>query len=149
MQSTCVFIAPSIQFTERFPQPAVKASSPTFRRTNSEIEHPVRVRLDELLGGTQRRIRIHRRRFDRLSGCFVQEKRVLTFNIPPGAQNGTRVRFEREGNEIMPNEPPGDVVFTLLEEAHELFLREGCDLRTGCKIDLKLALFGGSLVVST
>nr|CDS19609.1 dnaJ subfamily B [Echinococcus granulosus] len=147
MQSTCVFNAPSVQNTERYSQPASKDSSSTFHRTKRDIEHPVKVRLDELLGNTQRRMRVHRRRFDCLSRCYVQENRVLTFNIPPGAQNGTRIRFEREGNEATPNEPPGDVVFILQEEAHELFLREDCNLRTGCKIDLKLALFGGSLVI--
>ncbi|VDK40112.1 unnamed protein product [Taenia asiatica] len=136
------------QYMEVTTNPTVKDSSSTFRRPNSDIEHPVKVRLDELLGSTHRRMRVRRRRFDRLSGRFVQENRVFTFNIPPGAQNGTRIRFEREVNEIVPNEPPGDVVFILLEEEHELFLREDCNLRTGCKIDLKLAHFGGSLVVS-
>ncbi|KAL5107393.1 Menin [Taenia crassiceps] len=125
----------------------IKVSPSTCRRIYNDIVHPVKVRLDELLRGTQRRIRIQRRRLDRLSGRFFQENRVFTFNIPPGAQNGTRIRFEKEGNKMTPNEPPGDVVFTLLEEAHDLFLREDCDLRTGCKIDLKLALFGGSLVI--
>ncbi|VDM30730.1 unnamed protein product [Hydatigera taeniaeformis] len=139
---------PISQVTVHFPQPTVNYSTQTFRRINSNIEHPVKVGLDELLGDTQRRMRIRRHRFDSLSGRFVRENRILTFNIPPGAQNGTRIRFERQGNEAVPNEPPGDVVFILLEESHDLFLREDCNLRTGCKIDLKLALFGGSLVVS-
>ncbi|EUB64125.1 DnaJ subfamily B member [Echinococcus granulosus] len=122
-------------FVEVTTNPASKDSSSTFHRTKRDIEHPVKVRLDELLGNTQRRMRVHRRRFDCLSRCYVQENRVLTFNIPPGAQNGTRIRFEREGNEATPNEPPGDVVFILQEEAHELFLREDCNLRTGLKME--------------
>ena len=133
------------QVCDRIFRPSSKLTQSTFRR--AELEHQVKVRLEELLGGSQRRMRVRRRRFNPMSNTFVQENRILTFEIPPGARNGTRIRFEGEGDETNPNEPPGDVVFVLMEEPHELFFRDECNLRTGCKIDLKLALFGGSLEV--
>lgn len=149
MHSTHVFNFSSGYFCEHANPSMNNKSDPDFIQTNDDTEYPVKVKLEELLGGAQRRMRVRRRRFNRMANSFFQESRVLVFNIPPGARNGTRIRFEKEGEEIYPNSPPGDVIFILEVEPHDLFFREGSNLRTGCKIDLKLALLGGNLTVST
>lgn len=92
-------------------------------------------------------MKVKRRRINKVTRESHQEERLLSFTIPPGARNGTKIRFAEEGNE-MPNMTPADIVFVLLEQPHSLFIRDEYNLRTGVKIDLKLALFGGNLVVN-
>ncbi len=111
------------------------------------MEHPVKVTLEELMGGVGKKMKVKRRRINKSTRESVQEERLLSFTIPPGARNGTKIRFAEEGNEV-PNMTPADVVFILTEQPHNLFIRDEYNLRTGVKIDLKLALFGGNLIVS-
>lgn len=76
----------------------------------------------------------------------TSEKKVLEIYIPRGAREGERIVLEGEADQV-PDQTPGDIVFTLKEEDHEIFQRAGDDLSAELDITLAEALTGFSRVV--
>lgn len=76
----------------------------------------------------------------------TSEKKVLEIYIPRGAIQGERIVLEGEADQV-PDQIPGDIVFTLVEEDHEVFQRRGNDLSAELNITLAEALCGFSRVV--
>lgn len=76
----------------------------------------------------------------------TSERKVLEMYIPRGAIQGERIVLEGEADQV-PDQIPGDIVFTLSEEDHEIFQRRGHDLSAELKITLAEALSGFSRVV--
>lgn len=74
------------------------------------------------------------------------EKKVLEMYIPRGAQAGERIVLEGEADQV-PDQTPGDIVFTLIEAEHETFQRRGDDLLAKLSITLAESLCGFSRVV--
>ncbi|KAM4062296.1 DnaJ domain-containing protein [Hirsutella rhossiliensis] len=87
---------------------------------------------------------------DRCKRCkgkkTVQEKKVLEIYIPRGSMQGERIVLEGEADQY-PDQTPGDIVFTLVEEPHDTFSRLGNDLSAELKVTLAEALTGFSRVV--
>lgn len=76
----------------------------------------------------------------------TSEKKVLEVYIPRGAREGERITLEGEADQV-PDQTPGDIVFTLVEEDHDVFERAGDDLSAELNITLSEALTGFSRVV--
>jgi len=76
----------------------------------------------------------------------TSEKKVLEIYIPRGAMQGEQIVLEGEADQV-PDQTPGDIVFTLVEEDHEIFQRAGHDLSAELNITLAEALCGFSRVV--
>ncbi|KAG9235894.1 putative DnaJ protein like protein xdj1 [Amylocarpus encephaloides] len=76
----------------------------------------------------------------------TSEKKVLEIYIPRGAREGERIVLEGEADQV-PDQIPGDIVFTLAEEDHDIFQRAGDDLSAELEITLAEALTGFSRVV--
>lgn len=76
----------------------------------------------------------------------TSEKKVLEIYVPRGAREGERITLEGEADQI-PDQIPGDIVFTLVEEDHEIFQRAGDDLSAELNVTLAEALTGFSRVV--
>ncbi|BAM81477.1 DnaJ homolog, subfamily B [Cyanidioschyzon merolae strain 10D] len=115
------------------------------RRTQKKApdhEVPLALTLEELYSGTQKKIKLTKRIRDASSGQIVPVEKILTIDIRPGFKAGTKIRFEREGDEIDPNEIPADVVFILKQKPHPLFERSGNDLIYNVQVPLKDALTG-------
>lgn len=69
-------------------------------------------------------------------GSVRKEEKVLTINVKPGWKSGTKITFQREGDQA-PNKIPADIIFIIRDKPHPLFRREGSDLKYTCKITLK------------
>lgn len=76
----------------------------------------------------------------------TSEKKVLEIYIPRGAMQGDRIVLEGEADQV-PDQTPGDIVFTLVEEDHDVFQRRGHDLLAELKVTLAESLCGFSRVV--
>lgn len=76
----------------------------------------------------------------------TSEKKVLELYIPRGARQGERIVLEGEADQV-PDQIPGDIIFTLVEEDHETFQRAGNDLSAELNVTLAEALTGFSRVV--
>lgn len=89
---------------------------------------------------------------DRCKKCkgkrTVQETKPLEIYIPRGAYQGERIVLEGEADQH-PDQTPGNLVFVLVEEPHDVFNRVGNDLSADLEITLAEALGGFSRVVLT
>jgi len=79
----------------------------------------------------------------------VQKDRTLSVNIPPGVEDGTRIRLAGEGDAGVHGGPSGDLYIFLSVRAHSLFQRDGADLFCRVPIAMTTAALGGEIEVPT
>jgi molecular chaperone DnaJ len=79
----------------------------------------------------------------------VTRERTLSVNIPPGVEDGTRIRLAGEGEAGVRGGPPGDLYIFLSVGAHPFFQREGADLHCRAPVSLVTAALGGEFEVPT
>lgn len=79
----------------------------------------------------------------------VQRERSLSVNIPPGVEDGTRIRLAGEGEAGARGGPAGDLYIFLSIAAHEFFQRDGADLHCRVPISMVTAALGGEFEVPT
>jgi DnaJ family protein B protein 4 len=111
------------------------------------VVHPLQVSLEDLYKGKTKRIKITKKVLNPDGSTSPQEK-VLTFTIKPGFKKGTKVRFEKEGDQG-PNIIPADIVFELQEKPHDRFNRDKNDLIHTRNITLVESLTGTTVEVLT
>ena len=76
-------------------------------------------------------------------------ERALSVNIPPGVEEGTRIRLSGEGEAGLRGGPSGDLYIFLSIAAHLFFQRDGADLHCGAPISMVTAALGGDFEVPT
>ncbi|KAJ9581163.1 hypothetical protein L9F63_023668, partial [Diploptera punctata] len=111
------------------------------------IEHDLYVTLEDIMRGCTKKMKISRRVLQP-DGSARKEDKVLTINVKPGWKAGTKITFQREGDQGR-NKIPADIVFIIRDKPHALFKREGSDIRYTAKISLKQALCGTIINVPT
>jgi molecular chaperone DnaJ len=79
----------------------------------------------------------------------VQKERTLSVDIPPGVEEGTRIRLSGEGQAGMNGGPAGDLYIFVSVKAHEMFQREGHDLYCRAPVSFITAALGGAIDVPT
>ncbi|HXD46336.1 MAG TPA: molecular chaperone DnaJ [Pseudolabrys sp.] len=77
----------------------------------------------------------------------VTRERTLSVNIPPGVEDGTRIRLAGEGEAGVRGGPPGDLYIFLSLAPHEFFQRDGADLHCRVPISMVTAALGGDFEV--
>lgn len=111
------------------------------------IEHDLSVTLEDIARGCTKKMKISRR-VAQPDGTTKKADKVLTVNVKPGWKAGTKITFQREGDQGGCR-LPADVVFIIKDKPHPYFRREGSDIKYMCKISLKQALCGTILEVPT
>ncbi|KAG8228314.1 hypothetical protein J437_LFUL007032 [Ladona fulva] len=112
------------------------------------IEHDLYVTLEDVYRGCTKKMKISRRVMPPDGGPPTKEDKVLTINVKPGWKAGTRITFQKEGDQGV-SKIPADIVFIIRDKPHPLFKREGSDIRYTAKISLKEALCGTIVEVPT
>jgi molecular chaperone DnaJ len=79
----------------------------------------------------------------------ITRERALSVNIPPGVEDGTRIRLAGEGEAGVRGGPPGDLYIFLSISAHVFFQRDGADLHCRAPISMATAALGGEFEVPT
>lgn len=79
----------------------------------------------------------------------VRREKTLAVNIPPGVDDGTRIRLADEGEAGVRGAPPGDLYIFLDVEKHQIFEREGSDIFCAVPIPMTTAALGGNVEVPT
>jgi len=105
---------------------------------DSPINHTLFVTLEEIYSGTVKRMRITKKILD-ASGRTTQVSIDKEITVKPGWKDGTKITFEREGDEV-PGKIPADIIFTLQTKPHDRFSREGDDLLHKMNVSLSEAL---------
>ncbi len=80
---------------------------------------------------------------------LVQKERTLTVAIPPGVEEGTRIRHTGEGQAGLNGGPPGDLYIFVSVAAHPIFQRDGHDLYCRAPVSFVTAALGGAIEVPT
>ena len=78
-----------------------------------------------------------------------QETKKLKITIPPGVDNGTRLRVSKEGDAGLRAGPPGDLYVYLFIEEDSEFQRDGINILSDLKISYLQAILGCRLEVNT
>jgi molecular chaperone DnaJ len=80
---------------------------------------------------------------------LVQKERVLNVDVPPGVEEGTRIRLSGEGAAGVNGGPPGDLYIFLSLAEHPIFQRDGHDLHCRVPVSFVTASLGGTIEVPT
>lgn len=135
------------------------------RRAGDNIEQPVEVTLREAYQGGSRAYNIQST--DVCPTCqgtgevankvcstcagqgFVPRHKRIEAKIPPGVDNGTRIRFAGEGQPGIGGGPRGDLMLVVSVKPDPAFERKGDDIYTDVNVELVTAMLGGQAAVST
>ena len=79
----------------------------------------------------------------------VNKERTLQVSIPPGVEDGTRIRLAGEGEAGVRGGPAGDLYIFLAIKPHEFFQRDGADIFCRVPISMTTAALGGTIEVPT
>jgi molecular chaperone DnaJ len=79
----------------------------------------------------------------------VEKRKTLSVRIPPGVDNGDRIRLAGEGEGGIGGGPPGDLYVQIEVREHPIFVRDGPNLYCEVPIGFVDAALGGELEVPT
>ncbi|WP_218082350.1 molecular chaperone DnaJ [Anthocerotibacter panamensis] len=74
-------------------------------------------------------------------------QRTTQVTIPPGVDEGNRLRVTGEGNAGLKGGSPGDLYIDLVLQSHPVFKRNGMDLSSEVTISYLQAIFGAKVMV--
>jgi molecular chaperone DnaJ len=77
----------------------------------------------------------------------VRKEKTLAVSIPPGVEDGTRIRLAGEGESGMRGAAAGDLYIFLSIAPHRLFQRDGANIHCRVPIPMATAALGGTLEV--
>lgn len=81
--------------------------------------------------------------------CRVEKQHTIHVNIPAGVEEGTRIRYQGEGDAGRYGGPSGDLYVVLSVKPHEFFERDGNDLHCVVPISFPQAALGDELTIPT
>jgi molecular chaperone DnaJ len=79
----------------------------------------------------------------------VRREKTLSVNIPPGVEDGTRIRLAGEGEVGLHGAQAGDLYIFISISQHSLFQRDGANIYCRVPIPFTTAALGGAIEVPT
>ena len=84
------------------------------------------------------------------SGSGRQSKeKTLSVHIPPGVDDGSRIRLNGEGEAGLRGGPAGDLYLFLSMKSHRFFQRDGANIYCRVPLAMTTSALGGSIEVPT
>ena len=77
----------------------------------------------------------------------TRRDKTLSVNIPPGVEDGTRIRLAGEGEAGVRGAPTGDLYIFVTITPHRIFQRDGANIYCRVPISITTAALGGSIEV--
>ncbi|KAJ2284653.1 Molecular chaperone (DnaJ super) [Coemansia sp. RSA 2706] len=108
-------------------------------RRPQEVTRPLALSLEDLYKGCTKKLKVTRRVRD-AGGSISTSEKVLQIDVKPGWKAGTKIRFNKEGDDM--GHGAQDIVFVVEEKPHSVFKREGDDLKVEMTLTLDEALCG-------
>jgi DnaJ-class molecular chaperone len=109
----------------------------TRKRKGEDLYGSVQISLEEAFHGSMREIQVD----------FGGNKKSLSVKIPPGIENGTRIRLRDQGYPGSSGGEPGNLYLEVQISSHPTFERRGNDLYTEIPITLSEAMLGARIEV--
>ena len=79
----------------------------------------------------------------------VRKTRTLSVKVPPGVDDGDRIRLSGEGEAGRNGGPPGDLYVEIRIKPHKLFERDGANLSCEVPVSFATATLGGEVELPT
>ncbi|HWG49036.1 MAG TPA: molecular chaperone DnaJ [Candidatus Acidoferrales bacterium] len=79
----------------------------------------------------------------------MMKERTVEVNVPPGVEDGTRIRYQGQGDSGGVGGHAGDLYVVLHVKAHPFFEREGKDLYCSVPISFAQAALGAEILIPT
>lgn len=79
----------------------------------------------------------------------VRERAEITIDVPPGVEDGDRLRLSGQGNAGVAGGPPGDLYVTVEIQPHPRFTRKGADLELELPVHWSQLVLGAKVKVPT
>jgi molecular chaperone DnaJ len=79
----------------------------------------------------------------------VRTVRKVMITVPPGTDNGTKIRLKGQGEHGPGGTPAGDLLVTFTVQPDKFFHRDGLDIHCDVKLNLAQAVLGAALQVRT
>jgi len=79
----------------------------------------------------------------------VRREKTLSVSIPPGVEDGTRIRLAGEGEVGLHGAPAGDLYIFISIAQHTIFQRDGANIYCRVPIPFTTAALGGAIEVPT
>lgn len=79
----------------------------------------------------------------------IRKHKTISVKVPPGVDDGDRIRLSGEGEPGENGGPPGDLYVTINVKQHPIFTREQSDLYCEVPISFVTATLGGEMEVPT
>ncbi|EDL16455.1 DnaJ (Hsp40) related, subfamily B, member 13, isoform CRA_c [Mus musculus] len=118
------------------------------QKQDPPIERDLYLSLEDLFFGCTKKIKISRRVLNEDRYSSTIKDKILTIDVRPGWRQGTRITFEKEGDQG-PNIIPADIIFIVKEKLHPRFRREHDNLFFVYPIPLGKALTCCTVEVKT
>ncbi|KAG9263073.1 hypothetical protein AMEX_G23066 [Astyanax mexicanus] len=118
------------------------------RKQDPPIERDLHLALEDLFYGCTKKIKISRRVMNEDGHTSSIKDKILTITVKPGWNEGTRITFQKEGDQG-PNNIPADIIFIVRQKPHPRFTRQNADLTYTAHISLEMALTGFAVEVET
>ncbi|EUD65375.1 hypothetical protein C922_04320 [Plasmodium inui San Antonio 1] len=115
-------------------------TSTNIHNTHKSYEEPLFVTLEDLFHGCQKKLEITRRRY-KGPICYDDHK-LLTIDIKPGLDDGTRIICYGDGDQLSPWQQPGNLIFKVTTKDHNIYIRDGNNLIFRCVLTLEQVLSG-------
>lgn len=142
-------VSPFAEVTQMLEQGPGLANRSLPKSAEDALEIDIPCSLEELYEGVFKKVAIERTRIRPDGRSEYTDKKLFTVPIRKGWRAGTKLTFKGEGHQTHPKIAAGDLVFSVCEEPHANFVREGNDLVFTHKITLCDALIGHTLNVTT
>lgn len=130
------------------PQDATRSQGGKEAHQDNAIIKDLYVTLEEIVQGVTKKMKITRTVVNMDGKSTRKEEKVLVINVKKGWKDGTKITFEREGDQL-PGKIPADIVFVIRDKPHSVFKRDGANLIYVAKIHLRDALCGTKISVPT
>lgn len=105
------------------------------QQRSQNSEHSIQVTLEEAFNGTSRQLQ-------------WEDGRVITAKIPRGVKSGSRIRLSGQGQPVRGGKA-GDLYLVVEVLPHQVYERDGDNLRIIVPVDLYTAILGGKVEVTT
>src|SRR6266404_3004107 len=79
----------------------------------------------------------------------TRREKTLSVSIPPGVEDGTRIRLASEGEAGVRGAPTGDLYIFITVTPHRIFQRDGANIFCRVPISITTAALGGAIEVPT
>ena len=103
-------------------------------RKGRDVRYRVDVEFADVVNGARRRMK-------------MSDGQSLDINIPPGVETGQTLRLKSQGQVSPYGGPPGDALVEINVKGHDVWTRDGDDIRMAVPISLKVAVLGGTVEV--